>query len=218
LRGIEQTQVNSEDGYTFANGLRSILRQDPDIILVGEIRDKETAETSINAALTGHLVFSTLHTNNASGAIPRLIDLGIKTESIGPALTLIVAQRLVRRLCEKCRVEIKPDKDTKSKIDKFIKSLPKNIPRESIETRLYKAKGCDNCIDGFRGRTEIAELLRISEEIDTLIRKSVSEGDIEKYATEKQRMLLMQEDGLLKAIRGITTIEEVERVTGPIDW
>ena len=194
------------------------MRQDPDIILVGEIRDKETAEVAIQAALTGHLVFSTLHTNNAAGAIPRLIDLGAKTNIIGPALTLVIAQRLVRKLCDKCKVEIPIDENTKANIQKFISNLPKKVPRENIEMKLYKAVGCNDCNDGYSGRIAIMELLKVDETIEILVKKGQTEASIQKVAIEKQGMVLMQHDGIIKALGGLTTLEEVERETGPISW
>jgi len=218
LKGIEQTQINKESNYTFAIGLRSILRQDPDVILVGEIRDAETASVSVNAALTGHLVFSTLHTNNAAGAIPRLIDLGIKQSTIGPALVLVIAQRLARRLCGGCKREIKISEDMRSKIDNFIKRLPKKISRDSIGMQLYEAVGCDGCESGFSGRIAVIELLEIGDVVDILIREKATERDIQETAIKELGMVLMQQDGIIKALGGITSIEEIERVTGSIEW
>lgn len=218
LKGIEQTQINKESNYTFAIGLRSILRQDPDVILVGEIRDAETASVSVNAALTGHLVFSTLHTNNAAGAIPRLIDLGIKQSTIGPALVLVIAQRLARRLCGGCKREIKISEDMRSKIDNFIKRLPKKISRDSIGMQLYEAVGCDDCESGFSGRIAVIELLEIGDVVDILIREKATERDIQETAIKELGMVLMQQDGIIKALGGITSIEEIERVTGSIEW
>ncbi len=218
IKGIEQTQIDPESGYTFATGLNSILRQDPDIILVGEIRNKETAETALQAALTGHLVFSTLHANNAAGAIPRLIDLGVNPAIIGPALSMVISQRLVRRLCPKGKKEEKIDDELRKKINNFLEGLPKHVPHENIEIKLYSAVGCDECDDGFLGRTAIVELLQINNEIEGLIKKGATEGEIQKFAVEKQEMVLIQQDGILKAINGITTLSEVERATGPIAW
>ncbi len=218
LEGIEQTQVEPERGYTFAIGLRSVLRQDPDIILVGEIRDLETAETSIHAALTGHLVFSTLHTNDASGAIPRLIDLGAKPAVIGPALVLVVAQRLVRRLCPNCRKEIKVESGLQKKIDEFLRGLPKRVSPLKMKVRLYEPAGCPKCSDGFKGRLGVFELLEIGEALDALIKKEATEGEIREVARKHQDMVSLQEDGILKALQGVTSLEEVERVTGPIEW
>lgn len=218
LKGIEQTQTDKASGYTFATGLRSILRQDPDVILVGEIRDTETANVSVNAALTGHLVFSTLHTNNAAAAIPRLIDLGVRQSTIGPAVALIIAQRLVRRLCGACRKELDIDKELRVKIEIFVKGLPKKISRDSIKIQIYEAVGCSDCESGYRGRIAITELLEIGDTMDSLIREKATERDIQETAIEKQGMVLMQDDGILKVLEGITTLGEVERVTGPIEW
>ncbi len=219
LEGIEQTQVNPEADYTFANGLRSILRQDPDIILVGEIRDLETAEIAMHSALTGHLVFSTLHTNSAVGAIPRLIDLGVRPSIIAPSLNLVIAQRLVRRLCQNCRVPAEPEADLKKKIEKFIAALPPRINRDDYkEAKIFSPKGCERCNNfGYRGRVAIYELLRIDPAVEELISKEPSELEVEKLAFA-QGMTLMQEDGILKTIAGMTTFEEVERLTGPLQW
>lgn len=218
LEGIEQTQVNPEANYTFANGLRSLMRQDPDIILIGEIRDRETSEIAIQAALTGHLVFSTIHANQASGAIPRLIDLGVKPTSIGPALNLIIAQRLVKRLCENCKVKEKADSGAKDKFKKFIDSLPERVDRNDYkEIALYKPKGCAQCGGiGYRGRIAIYELLQVTKEIESLMNKQAGEIEIQEFAT-KQGMVTMQQDGILKVAAGITTIDEVEKVTGPVE-
>ena len=218
VEGVEQTQTDKKNNYTFASGLRAILRQDPDVILIGEIRDTETAQVGIDAALTGHLVLSTLHTNSAAGAIPRIIDLGVRPATIGPAVSLVVAQRLVRTLCESCKRKVDINEELRAKIEKFRKGLPKRASRESMEESLYEARGCDKCEEGFRGRIAIAELLTIGEEIDSLIKSNATEGDIEKMAREKQEMVLMQEDGIIKALRGKTTLSEVERATGPIEW
>ncbi|MBI2506666.1 MAG: type II/IV secretion system protein [Candidatus Colwellbacteria bacterium] len=226
LEGVEQTQIDPKSGYTFAVGLRSILRQDPDIILVGEIRDLETAQTAIHAALTGHLVFSTLHTNNAAGAIPRLIDLGVKPSVIGPALALVVAERLVRRLCPDCRKEIIPDKASMEKLEKFLGRLPNRVPSRKIKPKagtglylpkLFEAKGCGKCSGGYKGQIGLFEVLEMREELDALIKKEATEGEINEVA-KKAGMVLMQEDGVLKALEGITTLDEVERATGPIEW
>ncbi len=217
LEGIEQTQVDARSGYTFASGLRSILRQDPDIILVGEIRDLETAQTAIHAALTGHLVFSTLHTNNAAGAIPRLIDLGVKTSVIGPALAVVLAERLVRRLCPACRKEAAIDKALEEKLQKFLQRLPKRVSPRKIRPKLFEAVGCDKCSEGYRGQIGLFEVLEMGEELDALIKKEAAEGEINK-AARRAGMVLMQEDGVLKALDGVTTLEEVERATGPIEW
>lgn len=219
LGGIEQTQVDEEAGYTFANGLRSIMRQDPDIILVGEVRDKDTAEIAIQAALTGHLVFSTVHANEAAGAIPRFLDLGVKPSSISPALNLIIAQRLVRRLCENCRIPVSLTNEYKERIKKFISKLPSRINRQEHESvKLFKPKGCEKCNHlGYRGRIAIFELLTVGVNIQEMIMKDTSEVAIQEFALS-HGMVTTQQDGILKAINGITTFEEIESVTGLINW
>lgn len=219
LEGIEQTQVEPASGYTFSSGLRSILRQDPDIILVGEIRDLETAEIGMHAALTGHLVFSTLHTNDAAGAIPRLVDLGAKPSIIGPAVNLIIAQRLVRKLCEHCKAVVETGNDKKIKIKNFLTKLPSRVKTvyDKKEIKLYKPKGCDKCHGGFKGRVGVFEFLKCGDELESLIAKEATEEAIKKLA-HGQGMVEMQADGVLKAIDGVTTLEEVERVTGPIEF
>ncbi len=216
LGGVQQTQVRPKENYTFASGLRSILRQDPDMILVGEIRDSETATTAIDAALTGHLVFSTLHTNNAPGAIPRLVDLKAKIPSLASALRLVVAQRLVRKLCEKCKRPVKIEKELEEKFDAFKGQLPEKVKRPS-QIKLYENVGCVSCNRGFEGRIGIFELLTFDEKMAEILGKEISEVRVRKAARAKG-MVYMQEDGILKALSGITTIEEVERVTGPINW
>ena len=219
LQGIEQTQVDEESGYTFANGLRSIMRQDPDVILVGEIRDKETAEIGIQAALTGHLVFSTVHANSAAGAIPRLTDLGVRPQSVGPALNLIIAQRLVRRICQECKAPKQVDEELKTRIENFLSKLPARVNKNDYkEIRLFEPKGCNACNkSGFKGRVAVYELLVFEPEMEELILKQVGETAFQKFAVEKQ-MTTMQEDGILKVISGITTFEEIESVTGAIHW
>ncbi len=218
LDGIQQTQVNEAAGYTFDNGLRSILRQDPDMILVGEIRDFPTAETAMHASLTGHLVFSTLHTNSASGAIPRLIDMGIKPQIIGSAVTLLIAQRLVRKICPYCKQEVAVTEEMKEKISKFINRMPEKISKEEYkEIKLYQPTGCDKCHGGFKGRLGIFEIIELDKEYEKIIRESPSEYDVEEFARSKG-FVSFQEDGILKALNGITTLDEVERITGPLNW
>jgi type IV pilus assembly protein PilB len=221
---VNQTQVNPKIGLTFANGLRALVRQDPDIIMVGEIRDKETASLAINAALTGHLVLSTLHTNSAAGAIPRLIDMGIEPFLIASTLNVIVAQRLVRRLCEK--EEQKLSSAEIKEISKFVDlkeilrilqsyppaSLKGKIPQKIQEIKFYKPKKSKDCPEGFKGRIGIYEVLPVTEAIKELIIKKAPDSEIQKKAKE-EGMLLMIEDGFIKAAEGITTIEEVLRVT-----
>lgn len=219
LEGISQTQVDEDAGYTFASGLRSILRQDPDVVLVGEVRDKETAEIALNASLTGHLVFSTLHTNDAIGAIPRLTDLGAKVQVLGPSLSLVIAQRLIRLLCPNCKIEHKFTPEEKKKIEVFLEKLPARVKKDPYKNEsFYEAKGCAECGNiGYHGRTSIFELFLVSEEIEALIYKDPTEIEL-KEAARKEGMVTLQEDGILKAIKGITSIEEVERLTGKIDW
>ncbi|MBI4033948.1 MAG: type II/IV secretion system protein [Candidatus Brennerbacteria bacterium] len=217
LPGISQTQVDQGSGYTFASGLRSILRQDPDVILVGEVRDKETSEIALNASLTGHLVFSTLHTNDAVGAIPRLIDLGAKPQVLGPALTLVIAQRLVRVLCPKCKTEKKIDEKLKARIEKFLAGLPERVNKKDYQKpKIYAARGCKSCGNlGYRGRTSIFELFVVSEKIEEAIYKNPTELELKSLAKEES-LVTMQEDGVLKVLKGITSVEEVERLTGPL--
>ncbi|TSA44574.1 type II/IV secretion system protein, partial [bacterium] len=219
LLGISQTQVDPGAGYTFASGLRSILRQDPNVILVGEIRDKETAEIALNASLTGHIVFSTLHTNDAVGAIPRLLDLGIPTNILGPSLSLIIGQRLVRRLCPDCKTRKKIDVELGGKIKKIVAALPERVKKSDYaKFDIFEAKGCDKCGKfGYKGRTSIFELLLVDEEIEAAIYKNPTEIQLKDLA-KKQGMVTMQEDGLLKVLSGVTSFDEVERLTGEIIW
>jgi len=193
------------------------LRQDPDIILIGEIRDKETANTAIDAALTGHLVFSTLHTNSAPGAMPRLLDLGVKPASLVTALKLIIGQRLVRRLCKECKTPVSISAELKEQIVNFQASLPQRAQDSIKSPQLYKNVGCNKCTNGYSGRVGIFELLPIDEEFETVLNKDTNEVKVKKMAREKG-MVLMQEDGVIKALQGITTLEEVEKQTGAIKW
>ncbi|MEK7654065.1 MAG: GspE/PulE family protein [Patescibacteria group bacterium] len=219
LAGVEQTQVDPEAGYDFASGLRSLMRQDPDVILVGEVRDKETGDIAVQAALTGHLVFSTLHANSAAGAIPRFLDLGVKPASLGPALSLIIAQRLVRKLCENCKVPDKLSPEAENKVKHFLGGLPKRVNRQDYaKPQVFKPKGCPKCVDiGYKGRIAVMELLLVDEGLEGLISPSTGEVMVQKYA-DKQGMVNMQQDGILKTLAGVTTFEEVEGVTGPLRW
>lgn len=215
LPGISQTQVEKSRGYSFAEGLRAIVRQDPDIILVGEIRDDETADIAVNSALTGHLVLSSLHTNNALGAIPRLIELGIKPSLITPSLNAVIGQRLVRKLCD-CKEAYIPAKESVESLKKMISIIsPKakvDIPK-TID-KLYRPKGCPKCNGlGYKGRIGIFEVLTINEEIEKLIGAMAGETEYAVAAMEAG-MITMLQDGILKAIAGVTSIDEVERVTG----
>jgi type IV pilus assembly protein PilB len=216
IEGINQSQIRPEIGYTFATGLRHVLRQDPDIIMVGEIRDKETAELAIHAALTGHLVLSTLHTNNAIGVIPRLIDLGISSFLIPYSLSVALAQRLVRRLCEKCKREVIPKKEVKDLILAEIEKLPEEEKKKlkiQKEFKIFEPVGCDECHrTGFSGRVGIFEVLEMTRNLEEIILKEPSEAKIFEEA-KRQGMLTLRQDGILKVLKGITTIEEVLRET-----
>ena len=219
IEGIEQTQVNEESGYTFADGLRAIVRQDPDVILVGEVRDLETADIALQAALTGHMVLSTLHTNDAVGAVPRLINLGVKAVSIGPALSLAIAQRLVRVLCPACKKAAPPDDAMKAKIQKLLDRLPAKVNRENYKNySVYEPVGCTKCNNiGYKGRVGIFEFLEGGPDLETTILKEASEVALRAVA-KRQEMVSMQEDGVLKVLEGKTTFAEVESVTGEITW
>lgn len=215
ISGISQTAVNQEGCYTFANGLAAIMRQDPDIIMVGEMRDSDTASAGIQAALTGHLVFSTLHTNSAVGAIPRLIELGIRPSLIPSATNAILGQRLVRKLCPFCKEEYTPAPEVEEKIKKLLDEIPaaaQVIIPDKINS-LWRAKECSKCNHGFKGRVGIFEIFLISPKIEKLILDYAPTSEIEKNAIEKGMMTLKQ-DGLLKALEGITTISEVETIAG----
>jgi len=216
MAGINQSQVRPEINYTFAKGLRQILRQDPDIIMVGEIRDEETAELAVHAALTGHLVLSTLHTNNASDAIPRLIDMGIKQFLIPPSLALTMSQRLVRKLCPFCKKRVKASADDKKFILDIIKKMPISIQKKiKIPKSLYifESKGCEKCNNkGYSDRIGIFEIIEMTDNLSNIILKNPDKIKILEEA-RNQEMISMEEDGVLKVLKGITTIKEVMRVT-----
>ena len=214
MEGINQTQIEEGKGYTFLEGLRSALRQDPDIIMVGEIRDKETAEVAVNAALTGHLVFSTLHTNNAAGTIPRLIDLGVNPKVLGSALTISIAQRLVRTLCSECRQEAIISGDEAELIKKVLAQIHERRPELALPpaNRYYKPGSCASCGEtGYRGRVGIFEALMVDAAITEATVKNPSEREI-TVAALPQHILSMREDGIIKVLRGETSIEELGRV------
>ncbi len=205
MEGIGQVQVNPKINLTFANGLRSIVRQDPDVILVGEIRDLETAEIAIQAALTGHLVFSTLHTNDSSSAVTRLIDMGIEPFLVTSSVNAILAQRLVRRLCKTCREPIEPDQESLQSIGITPEMLNGNT--------IYRDKGCPDCLQtGHRGREGIFELLLMNDDIKTTILRTSDANAIKKVGVE-HGMISLRRDGARKVLEGVTTIEEVFRVT-----
>jgi len=217
LGGLSQTQVDPPKGYTFASGLKSIMRQDPDVILVGEIRDLETAEIACQAALTGHLVFSTLHTNDAAGAIARLVDLGVKPISIAPALNMVVAQRLPRKVCKKCAKSVPALPADLKKIKKGLAGVKKEIlPPSFFQARptIPQVKGCKFCnFTGYKGRIGIFETFLVDDQMEKFILTLPSIVAMKELAIKKG-MVLMNQDGLIKVLEGTTTLEEIERVAG----
>lgn len=211
LEGIVQTQVNHKD-YTFAGGLRSALRQDPDIIMVGEIRDAEVAETAIHAALTGHLVFSTLHTNNAAGAFPRLIDIGIQSTMIGSAVNVVMAQRLLRRLHPEHKREVKLEGKDKALVEKVLEGIyDKTLIPKNVDTVWVPEEGSGELL--YKGRIGVYEVIFSTREIEKAIRSDLTIRELEDVA-KKQGFLSMKEDAIIKVLQGITTIEEVRRIFG----
>ena len=215
IEGINQSQVKPEIDYTFARGLRHIVRQDPDIIMVGEIRDEETAALATHAALTGHIVLSTLHTNDALGVIPRLIDLGVAPFLIPSSLSIAIAQRLVRVLCLHCKKKITPDPKVKEMILKEIDSLPQAIKKDikiPQPLKIYTAQGCKKCKNvGYLGRLALCEILEMTPKLAEIILKEPTESKIYGEA-QRQGMITMKQDGILKVVKGVTSLEEVFRV------
>ncbi len=213
MEGILQTPVSEKDGYTFSTALRALLRQNPDIMMIGEIRDNETALIAVQAALTGHLVLSTLHTNNASGAVARMLNMGVKPEDIVSGVNAFIAQRLVRTLCD-CKIKIAPTEEEKQKIETVLKTIS---PKTQVEipqlTEIYKPNGCDKCNHiGYKGRTTISEIFLLSREIQEAIMRGAITSELNQKAME-EGMITMPQDGILKVLEGETTLEEVERVT-----
>jgi type IV pilus assembly protein PilB len=205
LNGVNQIQVNPKAGLTFASALRSILRADPDIILIGEVRDKDTATIAIEAALTGHLVLTSLHTNDASSAITRLTEMDVETFLVASAIDAIVAQRLARKLCERCRLAYEPDE-----AELFAAGYPEWLWLEI--TQLYRANGCPACSNtGYRGRIGLYEVMQMTEEIERMTVERASSDSIKAVAIQ-QGMMPLRDDGLEKTRMGITSIEEVARV------
>ncbi|MGM0482610.1 MAG: GspE/PulE family protein [Patescibacteria group bacterium] len=213
LEGIVQTQTNSKKGYTFSEGLRSALRQDPDVIMVGEIRDEETAEIAVNAALTGHLVFSTLHTNNAAGTFPRLIDLGINDKTLSSAVNLSMAQRLVRKLCPECKRERKIERNEKEIFHSILEPLGYRLILEILEdANVFDPVGCEKCHGmGYKGRTGVFEAIRMDENIEKVVINNPSERDIKK-AARGQGIPDMRQDCVLKVLEGITSFKEISGI------
>lgn len=242
IAGVNQIQINTKAGLTFASGLRSVLRQDPDIVMVGEVRDQETARLAIQASLTGHLVLATLHTNSAAGTIPRLKDMGIESYLIASTLNVSLAQRLVKRVCEHCKEEYEPDEEIKQKVKKILGDNllkiglgpspfvdgamqdddtethdhhPANSaqvtqqPQTRDKITLFRGKGCEKCNHtGYKGRMAIYEVMNVSEGVRALIEKTTSEEDITDFAI-KEGMITLAQDGYLKALWGITTLDQV---------
>lgn len=209
IQGVNQVQINPAAGLTFASGLRSFLRQDPNIILVGEIRDQETADLAIQASLTGHLVFSTLHTNDAAGALPRLLDMGAEPYLLSSSITAIVGQRVVRKIHDDCKIEYDPDPKV---IEEMKKVLGPLWPRDKDITKLYKGKGDEECGNsGYYGRIGIFEVMPVSERIGRLLLERASNTEIDN-AAKSEGMISMKQDGYLKVLEGTTTVEEVLRV------
>jgi type II secretory ATPase GspE/PulE/Tfp pilus assembly ATPase PilB-like protein len=213
LPGIVQSQTDEKKEYGFAEGLRAALRQDPDVIMIGEIRDQETASIAVNSALTGHLVFSTLHTNTAAGTFPRLAELGVNPKTIPSALSLAMAQRLVRKLCVECKKQIPTEGEDKIIIDTIVNSINDKTYLEGLDfEHVWQAVGCDKCNKiGYKGRMGIYEAIIMDENIENVINNNPSEREIAKAAIP-QNILNLKQDGILKVLQGITTMEELQRV------
>lgn len=225
---INQIQINSQIGLTFASGLRSILRQDPDVVMVGEIRDSETADLAVQAALTGHVVLSTLHTNSAAGVLPRLIDMGVEPFLIGSVINTVIGQRLVRQICDKCVQEYQASEAEAESIKKTLQGVLPESGQASEELKqdigyeylpnlsqsaytLYRGQGCGECSEGYRGRTGIFEVFSISPEMEKILVGETTSSKVQAQA-QADGMITMKQDGYLKALNGVTTLEEVVRV------
>jgi type II secretory ATPase GspE/PulE/Tfp pilus assembly ATPase PilB-like protein len=216
IKGLNQTQVDPSKGYTFGSGLRAIVRQDPDVILIGEIRDLETAGIALEAALTGHMVLSTIHTNDAAGTVPRLIDIGVKAETIAPALTMAMGQRLLRRLCPKCKKPAKLEPTDLEKAEQHLSPIRERFKVPSVDASLtvYVPGGCPECNNiGYKGRVGVYEVFEVTREMERLILKEPGVSDIRDMAIS-QGMVTMLQDGYLKLIEGTTSLEEIHRVLG----
>lgn len=228
MDGINQIQINPAVGLTFASGLRSVLRQDPNVVMVGEIRDQETADLAVQAALTGHIVLSTLHTNSASGVLPRLLDMKVEPFLIASTVNTVIGQRLVRKVCESCKKAFQSSQSATQMINKALQEI---LPKSEAEAKakaeelgydnlpiynqnaytLYKGEGCKACMNGYKGRTGIYEVFAMNDAMEKLLVAHATTTDIQRQA-QKDGMLTMQQDGLLKVLTGQTTIEEVARV------
>jgi type IV pilus assembly protein PilB len=216
IPGVNQSQIRPEVNFTFASGLRALLRQDPDIIMVGEIRDNETAELAIHAGLTGHSVLTTLHTNSAVGAIPRLFDMRVEPFLLASTLNAVVAQRLVRKICEKCKIEDTLPSDVEESIKKHLNTIPEEAFYGDIDVnsfKFYKGKGCANCGQtGYKGRLSIAEAIHVTRGFKDIIAKGFDRGEVDKELAS-QKFITMEQDGVIKALLGLTTVEEIMRVS-----
>ena len=216
MPGINQSQTRADIGYTFATGLRHILRQDPDVILVGEIRDTETASLAVQASLTGHLLFSSIHTNNAVGVVPRLLDMGIDAFLLPSSLSVVIAQRLLGRLCESCRVQVKAEPSVEQMITQAIQTVPQSIKEQfhiAPPYSLYQATGCNECRNTkTKGRIGIYELLQVTDELKSIILQEPNDIVIDKEA-QRQGMITMKQDGIIKALQGVVSLEEVLQKT-----
>ena len=219
IDGVNQSQIRPEIGYTFSAGLRSILRQDPNVIMVGEIRDNETAELAIHAALTGHLVLSTLHTNDAIGSVPRLVDMGVESFLLASSLQSVAAQRLVRKICEKCKTEMKITDLQRDRLAQMYQEIPLSEKKaynlkDNQEIKVFKGAGCDDCgRTGHKGRVGIYEVFEITDPVKAIITDhQANEHELRKESLS-QGMISMKEDGILKVLLGLTTLAEVERAT-----
>ena len=211
ISGVNQSQVKPEINYTFASGLRSILRQDPDIIMVGEIRDGETASLAVQSSLTGHLVFSTLHTNDAPGAIPRLMDMGVESFLLAASLEMVIAQRLVRKLCDKCKKPVPMDQKIKTYFENELKNISAEYKAQVYQgnyDQIYEPVGCEHCKNGFKGRMAIFEIVPMTEKLQALVEKDFSEDKVREYLLANDFVTLKQ-DGLFKALNGYVSLEEL---------
>jgi type IV pilus assembly protein PilB len=215
LDNITQTQVDPDDDYTFHDGLKAAMRQDPDIIMVGEIRDDDTAKTAIQASLTGHRVFSTLHTNDAAGTFPRLVELGVKENLIGQAVNVVMAQRLIRTLCDDCKKKKDITGEDKETIESILKDIPNPDEYSDTITKdyMYEAVGCAECNNtGYRGRIGVFEAIIIDQTVSQLVQENSSDPQIREYVSKKQKMLTLAQDGVLKVLSGISDLNELKRV------